>query len=83
MSTTTNQNEDLDEIKKAHQLISKINGIIPDLLLNSMALLEEELQIDHLSVRQLATETLGEMFAEESSNVAEKYPSIWKTWLGR
>lgn len=61
----------------------KINSATPDLLLNAMPLLQEEMKVDHMSIRQLATETLGEMFAEESSNVAEKYPNIWKTWLGR
>lgn len=61
----------------------KINSATPDLLLNAMPLLQEEMKVDHMNIRQLATETLGEMFAEESSNVAEKYPNIWKTWLGR
>ncbi|CEP19463.1 hypothetical protein [Parasitella parasitica] len=83
MSNSTDQNEDLEEIRKAHQLMRKVNSINPDLLLNAMPLLQEEMKVDHLGIRQLATETLGEMFAEESSNVAEKYPIIWKTWLGR
>ncbi|KAI8646023.1 armadillo-type protein [Parasitella parasitica] len=83
MSNTTDQNEDLEEIRKAHHLMRKINSIAPDLLLNAMPLLQEEMKVDHLNIRQLATETMGEMFAEESSNVAEKYPNIWKTWLGR
>ncbi|KAL9541955.1 hypothetical protein MBANPS3_008853 [Mucor bainieri] len=84
MSTTSSdQSDDLDEVKKAHHLMRKINSATPDLLLNAMPLLQEEMKVDHLNIRQLATETLGEMFAEESSNVAEKYPNIWKTWLGR
>ncbi|CAO3633172.1 unnamed protein product [Mucor fragilis] len=82
-NTTSDQSDDLDEVKKAHHLMRKINSATPDLLLNAMPLLQEEMKVDHMSIRQLATETLGEMFAEESSNVAEKYPNIWKTWLGR
>lgn len=83
MSGSTSENEDLEEAKKAHLLMRKINSVTPELLLNAMPLLQEEMKVDHLGIRQLATETLGEMFAEETSNVAEKYPNIWKTWLTR
>lgn len=83
MSGSTSENEDLEEVKKAHILMRKINSAAPELLLNAMPLLQEEMNVDHLGIRQLATETLGEMFAEESSNVAEKYSNIWKTWLTR
>jgi len=82
-NSSSDQNEDLEEVRKAHHLMRKINSATPDLLLNAMPLLQEEMKVDHMNIRQLATETLGEMFAEESSNVAEKYPNIWKTWLGR
>ncbi|KAI8087857.1 armadillo-type protein [Gilbertella persicaria] len=83
VSNTDETEEDLEEIKRAHHLIRKMNAVTPDLLLNVLPLLQEEMRVDHIHVRQLATETLGHMFAESSLNVAAKYPAIWKTWLGR
>lgn len=64
-------------------MIRKINASTPDLLLNVLPLLQEEMKLDNLNIRQFATETMGKMFADQYSNVAEKYPAIWKTWLGR
>ncbi|KAI7902740.1 armadillo-type protein [Cokeromyces recurvatus] len=82
-NTSEESVEGLEDVKKAHNLIRKINATSPDLLLNVLPLLQEEMKFDHLNIRQLATETTGEMFAEQSSSIAEKYPAIWKTWLGR
>jgi sister-chromatid-cohesion protein PDS5 len=56
---------------------------MPDLLLNVLPLLQEEMELENCHIRQFAIETMGKMFADPSSNVAEKYPAIWKTWLGR
>jgi sister-chromatid-cohesion protein PDS5 len=81
--SSENSTEEFEEVKKAHNLILKINATTPDLLLNVLPLLQEEMKVDQLNVRQLATEIMGQMFAEHSSTVAEKYPVIWKTWLGR
>lgn len=84
VSNTNEENvEGFEEVKKAHSLIQKINSATPDLLLNVLPLLQEEMKVDHINIRQLATETLGDMFSEQSSNVAEKYPAIWKSWLQR
>lgn len=77
------ESDEFKDVEKAHHLILKINAVAPDLLLNVLPLLQEEMKLDQLNVRQLATETMGKMFAEPSSTVAEKYQSIWKTWLGR
>ncbi|KAI9485716.1 MAG: armadillo-type protein [Benjaminiella poitrasii] len=82
-NTSEDSTEGFEDVKKAHNLIRKINAASPDLLLNVLPLLQEEMKFDHLSIRQLATETMGEMFADQASNVADKYPAIWKTWLGR
>ncbi|KAI8080901.1 armadillo-type protein [Thamnidium elegans] len=75
--------DEFEEVKKTHNLILKINAAAPDLLLNVLPLLQEEMKVDQLNIRQLATETMGQMFADPASAVAEKYPLIWKTWLGR
>jgi sister-chromatid-cohesion protein PDS5 len=75
--------EELEELKKAHELIIKVNAVVPDLLLNVLPLVQEEMKLDQANVRQMATETMGKLFAHPDTNVSEKYPSIWKTWLGR
>lgn len=78
-----NSTDEFEEVKKTHGLILKINAAAPELLLNVLPLLQEEMKVDQLNIRQLATETMGQMFADQTSTVAEKYPAIWKTWLGR
>ncbi|KAI8348451.1 armadillo-type protein [Choanephora cucurbitarum] len=83
VSTAEESEDDYAEVKKAHNLICKINAVVPELLMNVLPLLQEEMKVDHINIRQLSTETLGRMFAEPSSSVATQYPAIWKTWLGR
>ncbi|KAG1562450.1 hypothetical protein G6F49_000907 [Rhizopus delemar] len=81
--SNANGTEELEELKKAHELIIKVNAVVPDLLLNVLPLVQEEMKLDQANVRQMATETMGKLFAHPDTNVSEKYPSIWKTWLGR
>ncbi|KAI8988168.1 armadillo-type protein [Mycotypha africana] len=83
VSNATEDSEDFEEARKIHVLIRKINIINPDLLLNVLPLLQEEMAVDHSVVRHLATDTVGTMFADPSSNLREKYTTTWKTWLGR
>lgn len=78
-----NSTDEFEDLKKAHSLILKMNATVPDLLLNVLPLLQEEMKVDQLNVRQLATEIMGQMFADPTSTVAKKNPIIWKTWLGR
>ncbi|CEG69090.1 hypothetical protein RMATCC62417_05229 [Rhizopus microsporus] len=75
--------EELEELRKAHDLIIKVNAVVPDLLLNVLPLVQEEMKLDQANVRQIATETMGKLFMHPESNISEKYPTIWKTWLGR
>ncbi|KAI8352060.1 hypothetical protein BD560DRAFT_477874 [Blakeslea trispora] len=82
-TTDETEEEDYAEVKKAHGLICKMNAVVPELLMNVLPLLQEEMKVDNIHIRQLSTETLGHMFAEPSSQVATQYPAIWKTWLGR
>lgn len=85
---TASGEDDLEErekeLRQCHQLIIQINKTVPSLLLNVIAVLEQELVAEDLMVRQIAVHTLGRMFAEKASgSLAAKYPSTWKTWLGR
>lgn len=83
----------------AHDLIKSINRTCPDLLTNVIPQLEAELTADDIGIRTLAAQTLGEMFTDKPaevlgafvtlvpptvrSDLARKYPSTWKAWLGR
>jgi sister-chromatid-cohesion protein PDS5 len=81
--TISTESQEFEDVKKCHDLIRKVHAVTPELLLNVLPLLQEEMKVDHLNIRQLATETMGQMFAEPSSTVATAYPLIWKTWMGR
>ncbi|KAI0689173.1 armadillo-type protein [Cytidiella melzeri] len=78
------RDEELDEIRTAHELIKRINRSSPALLHNVVPQLEEELRVQEVAIRVMATQTLGEMFAEKNgAEFARKYPSTWTTWLAR
>ena len=76
--------EDFESIRTAHRLIKQIHKFCPSLLLNVIPQLEEELRIDELQIRILATQVLGQMFAEKGGvDLEKKYPTTWKMWLAR
>ncbi|PSR74380.1 hypothetical protein PHLCEN_2v9888 [Hermanssonia centrifuga] len=81
---THSRDEDFDEIQKAHELIKRLNRSCPTLLHNVVPQLEEELRVQESPVRVMATQTLGEMFADKSGgDFIKKYPSTWTMWLAR
>ncbi|KAI7872829.1 armadillo-type protein [Spinellus fusiger] len=82
-SRSDGSDEELEELKHVHTLIRHIHVIVPNLLLNVVPQLEEEMKVDDDHVRQIATQTLGEMFAEQNTELYQQYPATWKTWLGR
>ncbi|KAI8816533.1 armadillo-type protein [Fimicolochytrium jonesii] len=75
--------EEREQWEEAHTLILQINRASPAVLLNVIPLLEEELKVEYTNVRTLATKVLGEMFSVPGSKLAEKYPQVWKSWVGR
>jgi len=76
--------EDFEEIQKAHDLIKRLNRFCPSLLHNVVPQLEEELRVDEVSIRIMATQTLGEMFVDSGgADFMRKYPSTWNLWLTR
>lgn len=89
-SQEDDQDERLDSLQTAHSLIVQINRVVPSLLLNVIPQLEEELRAEDVQLRVLATKVLGQMFADkpsststESSDLARRYASTWRAWLGR
>ncbi|KAF9584188.1 hypothetical protein BGW38_007287 [Lunasporangiospora selenospora] len=75
--------KELEDIKTIHRLIVELNKAAPSLLLNVIPQLEEELKITNVTIRTLATKSLGQMFAEKTSQLPAQYESTWKAWLQR
>ncbi|KLO11387.1 ARM repeat-containing protein [Schizopora paradoxa] len=76
--------EDFDEVEKAHELIKRLNHSCPSLLHNVVPQLDEELKVEDVRLRQMATQVLGEMFADNAGgNLDKKYPNTWGLWLAR
>ncbi|KAF9183757.1 hypothetical protein BGZ51_003819 [Haplosporangium sp. Z 767] len=75
--------KELEDFKTVHQLVIELNKATPALLLNVIPQLEEELKLSDVAIRTLATESLGEMFAEKTSQLATQYESTWRAWLQR
>ncbi|CAO1613697.1 unnamed protein product [Parajaminaea phylloscopi] len=72
------------ELRRYHSLIRDIHRQVPTLLLNVIAILEQELSAEDVIVRQIAVQTLGQMLSDKSATpLATNYPNTWKAWLGR
>ncbi|KAI0805260.1 armadillo-type protein [Xylaria sp. FL0064] len=54
---------DFKELRKAHQLLRELWRAAPNVLLNVIPQVDAELSADNVSLRLLATETLGDMIA--------------------
>ena len=76
--------EEYDEVQTAHDLIQQLNRACPSLLHNVVPQLEEELRVEEVQLRTMATKTLGEMFSDKHGyDLTQKYPSTWAHWMGR
>jgi sister chromatid cohesion protein PDS5 len=73
--------EELDDIRKAHELVKQLNKFCSPLLHLVIPQLEEELRVEDLALRTLATQVLGEMFADKGgADLVRKYPTTWSIW---
>lgn len=71
-------------MQTAHDLIKRLNSACQALLHNVVPQLEEELRVQENQIRIIATQTLGEMFADKGGgDLVRKYPSTWSAWLAR
>ncbi|KAF9571866.1 hypothetical protein EC968_010594 [Mortierella alpina] len=75
--------KEMEDFKTVHKLVIELNKATPALLLNVIPQLEEEMKLTDVFIRSLATKSLGEMFAEKTSQLATQYESTWKAWLLR
>ncbi|KAG5641986.1 hypothetical protein DXG03_003815 [Asterophora parasitica] len=78
------RDEDFNDIRAAHELIKRLNHSCPGLLHSVIPQLEEELRVDEVALRLIATQVLGEMFADKGgAELARKYPATWNVWVLR
>ncbi|KAF9906908.1 hypothetical protein EC991_011471 [Linnemannia zychae] len=77
--------KELDDFRIVHKLVIELNKATPALLLNVIPQLEEELKarLSDVTIRTLATKSLGDMFSEKTSQLTTQYESTWKAWLQR
>ena len=76
--------EDFSEIRVAHELIKRLHHSCPGLLHSVIPQLEEELRVEETTLRSIATQALGEMFADKGgSDLVKKYPTTWNIWISR
>lgn len=70
---------------KAQELAVQIWIAAPELLVNIIGQLEQDLSVDNLKVRDLATASIGKMlgYAPSRVNFVKEHFTTWKAWLGR
>ncbi|KAM3587233.1 Sister chromatid cohesion protein pds5 [Umbelopsis sp. WA50703] len=78
---SSDDEQDYEQLKEAHELIQEIHKTVPDVLLSVIPQLEEETKVEDVHVRALGTKTLGIMFAERNSFVAQNYPLLIVVYL--
>ncbi|KAI9511424.1 armadillo-type protein [Russula earlei] len=73
--------DELDDIRKAHELVKQLNKFCSPLLHLVIPQLEEELRVEDLTLRTMATQVLGDMFADKGgADLLRKYPTTWSFW---
>lgn len=78
------RDEEFDEIRTAHDLVKQLSRSCPALLHSVIPQLEEELRVEEVQLRLIATSVLGEMFSDKGgTDLVKKYPSTWTMWLQR
>lgn len=80
------EDEDLDrrqQFDEAHRLVRSIHRRVPNMLQSVMPQLEQELQLNDVQVRDLATRTLADIFSDASPTLKQYANTCWKMWLGK
>ncbi|KAF4563796.1 hypothetical protein EYR36_003038 [Pleurotus pulmonarius] len=78
--------EDFNEIRTAHELIKRLHRSCPALLHSVIPQLEEELRVEEVQLRGIATQVLGEMYGSPGGHgydLVKNYPTTWNEWLKR
>ncbi|KAL1759171.1 armadillo-type protein [Schizophyllum commune] len=78
------EGEDYEEIREAHEIIQRLNRACPAVLVTLIPQLEEELRVETVETRLIATAALGNMYADPNgTDLVKKFPALWNIWLGR
>ncbi|TDL19619.1 ARM repeat-containing protein [Rickenella mellea] len=83
--------ENYASVRSAHTLIKRLHHSCPSLLHSVVPQLEEELRVEEVQLRVMATQVLGEMFSDSGNfkgggsggELEKKYPSTWALWVAR
>lgn len=76
--------DDNQSLESAHELIQRLHATCPAILHGVIPQLTEELRVDHVHVRLLATRALADMYAHKNGReLANKYPATWDVWISR
>ncbi|KAH8102266.1 armadillo-type protein [Cristinia sonorae] len=82
--TSNAKGEDYEKVEELHELIKELSRSCPSLLANVIPQLEAELGTEKQTIRLLATQVMGEIFADKNgAEFAKKHRSTWATWLQR
>jgi sister-chromatid-cohesion protein PDS5 len=64
--------------------VKRLHHSCPAVLHSVIPILETELRADGTTPRIIATQTLGEMYADKGGpDLVRKYPSTWQAWINR
>ncbi|KAK9451020.1 armadillo-type protein [Limtongia smithiae] len=77
--------EDMTDLKKAHSLIVEIWRSVPEVLQTVIPQLEQEILVENVEMRVLATETVGLIAGQIPGrvNFISSQPACWEAWMGR
>lgn len=83
--------EDLKALAKSQKIMVTLFRFCPDVLLNAISLLEENLRGEDLDLRVMSTKTVGEMFGSKggpsilsgAGGTTTLYRTTWQAWLSR
>ncbi|KAG6864378.1 hypothetical protein C0991_010047 [Blastosporella zonata] len=83
-ASPSSSDQDFTEIRAAHDLIKRLHHSCPGLLHSVIPQLEEELRVEEVALRLIATQVLGEMFGDKGgAELVKKYPTTWTVWVLR
>lgn len=77
---TTNQNQSVTQLC---ELIYELNNICPTIMDGILPQVDYKIRSNEERERCEFTKLLARLFSDKNSNLAEQYPDLWKSFLGR
>ncbi|ANB11094.1 Pds5p [Sugiyamaella lignohabitans] len=84
-SSSTGSEDLTEDIEKLGNLVIAVWKAVPELLVNVLGQLEQNMSIENTALRYMSTRVIGEIICFEASriNFITEYNAIFKTWIGR